>query len=199
MSFTKKQIRQQIRQRRRELDINSRNQAAISFLDHFRKNLLYKKCKSVAIYLPNDGELDLTPLLHHAQTLRKKIYLPVVHGPAFNRMWFAPINKHSKLKNNRYGIPEPVVPMRKMLKPKQIDLVLLPLVAFDMQGNRLGMGGGYYDRSFAFLRSRKKWHRPLLVGVAYDFQQIDELSADPWDVPLNAIATDTRFIKFATG
>jgi 5-formyltetrahydrofolate cyclo-ligase len=85
---------------------------------------------------------------------------------------------------------------RQRIQPLALDLVLTPLVGFDHKGNRLGMGGGYYDRSFAFLLRRQNWKKPRLVGLAYDFQQLDKLPAKNWDVPLTAVATDTHWHSF---
>ena len=87
-------------------------------------------------------------------------------------------------------IPEPLVERRELVRVRDLDLILMPLVGFDLQGNRLGMGGGFYDRSLAFLRYRLYWKRPRLLGLAYDFQQVDILTADPWDIPMQAVVTD---------
>ncbi|MGD8594123.1 MAG: 5-formyltetrahydrofolate cyclo-ligase, partial [Gammaproteobacteria bacterium] len=77
---------------------------------------------------------------------------------------------------------------------RRLNLVLTPLVAFDARGNRLGMGGGYYDRTFAYLRHQHRWRRPRLAGIAYDFQQVDRLERSSWDVPLSTIATPRKYI-----
>ena len=91
---------------------------------------------------------------------------------------------------NRYGIPEPDRPIRQRIRAASLDLIVAPLVAFDIYGNRLGMGGGFYDRTLAFLKRRGSWRKPVVVGVAYEFQKVQRLTAQPWDVPMHAIATD---------
>ena len=97
---------------------------------------------------------------------------------------------------NRYGIPEPAHPNKARNFPlRSLDLVLMPLVGFDTQGNRLGMGGGYYDRSFAFLHRHSHWRKPHLMGTAYEFQRLSKLDAQPWDVPLDAIVTEANLYK----
>lgn len=74
----------------------------------------------------------------------------------------------------------PGVSIRQMINPLALDLVMVPLVAFGQQGHRVGMGGGYYDRTFSFLRYRQHWRRPLLLGTAYEFQCIPaRLHPDP--------------------
>ena len=105
-------------------------------------------------------------------------------------MCFAPYQTGDKLIKNEFGIPEPAVSPRALIPARQLDVVFAPLVAFDLSGNRLGMGGGYYDKTFSFLTHRTKWRKPHLVGIAYDFQQVGNLDHFPWDVPLGSIITD---------
>lgn len=122
--------------------------------------------------------------------MRKTCYLPVLSRLSGDYLWFAPAEPGTSLAQNRFGIPEPVVLARDLVRAQQLDLVLLPLVGFDESGNRLGMGGGFYDRSLSFLRNRKIWRKPNLVGIAHDFQRVDSLEAKPWDMPLEAVITD---------
>ena len=93
---------------------------------------------------------------------------------------------------NTVGILEPVYKKRDLKPPSALEIVLVPLVAFDKNFNRVGMGGGYYDRAFAFSKFRKNWHKPLLVGVAYSFQEVDKINSKAWDVPLHAVITEER-------
>ena len=97
------------------------------------------------------------------------------------------------MRPNRFGILEPYVSQRVCLDPTRLDWIFVPLVAFDSLGHRLGMGGGYYDASLAVLRLRTHWHKPRLVGLAYEFQRIDHLAEDKWDVPLHGVLTNERF------
>ncbi len=124
----------------------------------------------------------------------KRTYLPVLHG---RRLWFLPYDSETPLARNRFGILEPDVSPKRRRALEALDMVLVPLVAFDEQGNRLGMGGGYYDRTFAYLLGRRRWTRPLLVGVAYEFQCSAALPTRPWDVPLQAVATERGLRFFA--
>ena len=137
-----------------------------------------------------------TPLMSLAWGMGKRVYLPVLSHLRQDHLLFAPYAPGDALRDNRFGIPEPVVPLRETLDLKSLDLVLMPLVAFDGQGNRLGMGGGFYDRSFAFLRRRRHWLKPRLVGLAFDFQRAASLPHADWDVPMQGVITESGFLRF---
>lgn len=182
--------RQLLRTKRRALDPTTRQEAAESFAWHFARCRLYRNSRRIACYLSHDGELDLMPLIQRAWRDKKQVYLPVLHAPYVDRLLFARYTPQSILGNNRFGIPEPALAARERISPMHLDLVLTPLVGFDCQGHRLGMGGGFYDRSFAFLRHRQFWHKPRLVGCAYQFQEVAHIESRSWDVPLQAVATE---------
>ena len=103
----------------------------------------------------------------------------------------------SNKRTNRLGIDEPQG--LRTLAPRRLDIVFLPLVGFDAHGVRLGAGGGYYDRAFAFRRWRRAWHAPRLIGIAYSFQQVDTLMAAAHDVLLDAVVTEKGMLRCATG
>lgn len=134
--------------------------------------------------------MDLTPLIARALSMGKQCYLPVLSPLYHNRLWFAPYKSGMPLLLNRFGIPEPDANWSMMRPAWTLDLMLTPLVAFDADGNRLGMGGGYYDRTLAYLERRRHWRRPRLLGTAYSFQQVETLPHAEWDVPLHGIATE---------
>ncbi|GAP66153.1 5,10-methenyltetrahydrofolate synthetase [Mizugakiibacter sediminis] len=138
------------------------------------------------------GELPLNVAVGRLAARGQYYHLPVIAGA--RRLMFAPYRSGDALQANRYGIPEPAVPPERWLAPQDMDLVLVPLLAFDRRGHRLGFGGGYYDASFAFLREQARPARPLLVGVAYAFQEISALRAQPWDVRLDYVATEHELI-----
>ncbi len=151
---------------------------------------MFRSARRVACYLPTDGEIDPRPLMQRMWQMRKHCYLPILSRLFYDRLWFAPVMPHSRFLLNRFGIPEPVTAPRKWVRAQELDLILLPLVGFDLKGNRLGMGGGFYDRSLEFLRGRCCWMRPKLIGLAHDFQRLENLVPSPWDVPLQGVATD---------
>ena len=134
--------------------------------------------------------MDPAPLLGRAWDMGKQIYLPVLVGHPHDRLLFAPYHAGASMKPNRFGIPEPEVPREALLSPHLLDLALTPLVAFDASGTRLGMGGGFYDRTFAFLRHPSHLPKPRLLGLAYELQKVDALPRQSWDVPVDAVATE---------
>jgi len=184
-----------MRQRRRALSPNERRRRTAAVCRHIRTSRSFRKAKSVALYLPNDGEIDLSPLLDVAWRQGKRCLLPILDRLIERRLFFAPYGPRTPLKSNRYGIPEPDTHPHRFLRPLAIDLILVPLVAFDRHGHRVGMGGGYYDRTLSFLRHRKRWRRPTLMGVAFAFQEAEQITARSWDIPLQFIATDSGIVK----
>lgn len=140
--------------------------------------------------------MDLSPLMERLRSMGKRLYLPVIHG---SRLWFLPFDAGTPLTRNRFGIAEPTVPPSARCLPQALDVVLTPLVAFDDHGRRLGMGGGYYDRTFAYLLKRRRWTRPRLIGIAHNLQRIPVLPAREWDVPLHGVATETGLRWFPAG
>ena len=124
----------------------------------------------------------------------KACYLPVI-TPG-KSLWFAPYEDGDPLAPNRFGIPEPARAGIKLVSARVLDLILTPLVAFDDQGHRLGMGSGFYDRTLSFLRHRRVWRKPRLLGVAHELQHLSALQAAPWDVPLDGVATDESLYLF---
>ncbi|WP_299808197.1 5-formyltetrahydrofolate cyclo-ligase [uncultured Shewanella sp.] len=190
---TRKALRLQVRQARRAL--SEEQQVAFSQLaaKHTLKTLLSRKVKCVALYLSNDGELDTQPLIEGLWQNGIDIYLPRLHPFSAGNLLFLRYDRGTKLVKSHLGIWEPKLDITQMLLPYQIDVVITPLVAFDKQGNRMGMGGGFYDRTLA------NWHhkgKPLPIGYAHDCQQVDSLPCEHWDVPLPFIFTPSHCYKF---
>ena len=186
-SPSRKELRQTLRQARRELHGTARHESEVAILRAINQHPRLKRMRHLALYWPSDGEVDLRPLLNR-QSAAQQRYLPIlVRG---SRLRFAPWRATSSMHPNRFGIPEPRVHLREHLRPIQLDAVLMPLVGFDEHGNRLGMGGGFYDRSFAFRHARRRWRKPLLIGVAFELQRCPPLPAAAWDIPLDGIVTE---------
>lgn len=186
-------IRRSMRQQRRSLPPREQARAAERLVRQVLRSGPFRRARRVACFISADGEIDTDPIIRAAWRLGKQVYLPVLTPFGPNRLWFRPYTADTPLVSNRYGIPEPHGGRR--LDGRELDLVLTPLVAFDREGHRLGMGGGYYDRTFARLH-HGLWQRPRLLGLAYEFQQVAELPAEPWDVPLWGVATDRRLHRF---
>ena len=183
----RREMRREMRRRRRALSEADRHAAAHALANRLAGNRWFINSRTIAVYLSNDAEIDLLPLVARAWSMGKRTYLPMLFGP---RLWFLPFHARSTLAGNRFSIPEPLEPARRRIRPMFLDLVLFPLVAFDRVGNRLGMGGGYYDRTFEAARRRAVWRGPKRIGVAYELQKVDSLPAADWDVPLDAIVTE---------
>ncbi len=188
--------RNQLRSQRCALDPAERRQRSRILCQRLVRHRLFRNSQRIAAYLTADGEVDAHPLIERAWAMGKQIYLPVLRPFGNNCLWFARYEPDTPLVKNRYGIAEPDIDHRQRIKAFALDLVLAPLVGFDARGNRLGMGGGFYDRSLAHLLRRQYWMKPRLVGLAFDFQQLARLPAQRWDVPLTAIATENRVTEF---
>ncbi len=189
---TKNKTRKKMRQRRQNLSKNMRNYLAAQFTQHFLQTSLFKTSKRIGCYLSNDGELNLQFVIQHIWGMNKTCFLPVLNTLKRKQLLFTQYHSDSQLKKNRFGIPEPIILPRKALSAHNLDLILIPLVAFDRSGNRLGMGGGFYDRTLAFLDKRKVWLKPKIYGIAYEFQQVDSIKTDAWDIPLHGILTEIK-------
>jgi len=187
---TRNALRHELRARRQDLGKPEQTHAAHQLIAHLVATRLYRVSRRIAVYLPNDGEIDPVPLMARIWKMNKTCYLPILSRLRHDRLWFAPFTQDTPLAANRFGILEPVAPARTWVRAQELDLILMPLVGFDTHGNRLGMGGGFYDKSLAFLRHRTLWRKPHLIGLAHDFQRVKKLDACAWDVPLQAVATD---------
>jgi 5-formyltetrahydrofolate cyclo-ligase len=186
-----RQLRQQLRAKRRALPDEIRAQADRAIHAHIKSLPEYRRARRIALYLAFDGEPSLAPLVDAARRHRKQLYVPVLHGMT---MTFAELEHGAKLAANFFGIMEPKVGPK--IDARDLDLVLTPLVAFDDRGVRLGIGRGYYDRAFKFLRHRSHWRRPKLLGVAYELQRVAPLTPSSWDVPLWGVVTEAGARRF---
>lgn len=142
----------------------------------------YRYAKRIGFYMPINGEVDLTPLWRSASLQGKYCYFPALTSD--KTLDFLPATPATRFKKNRYQVDEPDISQQQAINPEQLDVIFVPLVAFDTRGTRLGMGAGYYDRTLANCRP------PLLIGIAYDFQRVDYIFAAPWDIPLHAVITE---------
>lgn len=178
-------LRAELRARRHALDARARMAAGQAIADLLRPGL----DGHVAGYWAMDAEVPLLALLGGAPGF---VYCLPVLQPG-KRLRFAPWRAGDALVQNRFGIPEPDLAASSLLDPEDLDHVLLPLIGFDDRGQRLGTGGGYYDRSFAFRLGNRQ--PPRLIGIAYACQQVAALPAAEWDVPLDLIATECGLLE----
>lgn len=146
------------------------------------------RAQTVALFLSFDGELNTTPLIQSLWQAGKNVYLPVLHPFSPGNLLFLRYTPQSNLVTNRLKILEPKLDVRDVLPLNKLDVLVTPLVAFDETGQRLGMGGGFYDRTL------QNWqqHGFYPVGLAHDCQQVETLPVEQWDIPLPAVVTPSR-------
>jgi 5-formyltetrahydrofolate cyclo-ligase len=195
----KQEIRKQSITRRQTLTCVEVQEASLSvFCQVTTKLPAYDNANRIAGYWPCNGEINTMPLLEHSRKTGKEVYLPVIVNCPPLSLKFASYKPGLLLKLNRFNIPEPDI-KGVHLDPNQLDLILVPLVYFDIYGTRIGMGGGFYDRSFSFLyNAAYSGKRPFLLGLGYEFQKAPVfLMRDDWDIPLNAVATENSIYIFS--
>ncbi len=180
-------LRRTLRARRREQPRAFRDQAALAAAAALTSSPAARNAHRIGAFVAVDAELDPGPFVAAVREAGRQVFLPVL-GPRPGCLSFVRAEAGDPLIPNRYGIPEPR--SGPSVAAQFLDLVLVPLVGFDEVGNRLGMGAGYYDRTFAFRRLRRQWFGPLLIGYAYECQRVDALPEMPWDVPLDGVATE---------
>jgi 5-formyltetrahydrofolate cyclo-ligase len=190
-------IRKLKRSQRQALSTEEQLQHSVAMCDILIKQRNYRNSQHIACYLANDGEIDPYLLIEHAWFAKKDVYLPVL-SPIKDSLYFAPYDINSEFKLNRFDIAEPICHPSDWVKAHQLDLILLPLVAFDLAGNRVGMGGGFYDRTLAYLQHRRHWRKPSLLGLAHEIQKADNLHRQNWDIPLNGIITEEKYYAAET-
>ena len=160
----------------------------------------FKSGARVALYLPFDREVNTAVLLSAARRRRIRMFVPVVSDLRHRRLRFYPLG--AKTRRGVFGIAVPhgvAHRERRAIEPRWFDLIVVPLVGVDPQGRRLGMGGGFYDRALAFRRHRRHWMGPRLVGLGFECQRADSVCAEPWDVRLDALATESGIQHFSKG
>lgn len=189
----RQELRTHLRQWRRSLTMQQQRQAADEWAQKVLRLPEFLRSHHIAFYWPQEGELNPLTLLETPLGRTKQFYLPVLHPLQPQRLCFSPYQIDIPCANNRFGIPEPVNGFQQSIPTWCLDLVLTPLVGFDEKGSRLGMGGGFYDRTFSFLR--RGFHTTQLIGVAYEEQKLDLLITESWDIPLQTIVTNKKIYK----
>lgn len=190
MQGKKSDLRRMMRGRRRALSAADRAHRSRSLSRRLGSHPFFRNARRIGVYYPNDGEIDLRPIMRWGRG--KEFFLPVLPPPGKRRLWFASYEPGQRLVPDRFGIPEPRG--RHQVRAEELDLILVPLVAFDQTGGRIGMGGGYYDTSLSFLSRYRRFVPIRVIGAAYEFQQVDIIPRDAWDIPLHGIITEERFI-----
>ncbi|HEX5842494.1 MAG TPA: 5-formyltetrahydrofolate cyclo-ligase [Pseudomonas sp.] len=182
-------LRRELRARRRQLSTYQQRQAAHALSRRLWQQPEIRQARHIALYWPADGEISPLHFARQAQARGHRLFLPVLMEFPQPHLRFARWQPGLRLRRNRFGIPEPASTPRR--HARELDVILLPLVGFDAQGGRLGMGGGFYDRTLAFMQARAK-AGPRLLGLAHEAQRVDALQQAPWDIPLQAVVSDRR-------
>lgn len=159
---------------------------------YLRESAVFQQAQTVACYFATSTEFETANIVESIIRAGKQCYLPVL--TAEKTLVFVAYTPGDVLVPNQYHIPEPLIQPHQTISPASLDLVLLPLVAFDAQGHRLGAGGGYYDRTFAFMREQSQ--KPYLMGVGYQAQATATLPVEPYDVTLHGVLTEKGVLHF---
>jgi 5-formyltetrahydrofolate cyclo-ligase len=173
---------------RRSLTREERNNGSARICERLVRSHEFMSARMIACYLPTIDEVDPTAIIERAWCANKRVFVPVTDTHSV--MNFCEVTSDTVVARNDYGIWEPL--SGTFIDAKSLDLVVTPVVAFDANKNRIGMGGGYYDRCFHFLRNRRKWLKPKLIGVAFACQQVKNITPETWDIPFYKVVTDVR-------
>lgn len=193
----KRTLRRELRQRRQSLTPRAQRAAAFRLCQQLKRLPEIRRARRISLYLPVKGEIDPTPLIPWLRQRGVTVYLPVLRPFSTNTLWFVAYHAGTPMIKNRFGIAEPdtrfAAKRPNRLPAWALDTLVVPLVGFDAQANRMGMGGGFYDRSLAFMR--RPGPKPTLLGVAHACQQVEALPVEPWDVPLSAVVSDRHIVR----
>ncbi|GAA6203320.1 5-formyltetrahydrofolate cyclo-ligase [Thalassotalea sp. SU-HH00458] len=196
-SLSRNEIRHVIRQKRQSLDETTQQQQSQRLASSLLNHPKVLAAQSIAIYLTNDGELNTDKFIHACWAQNIKTYLPVLHPFSKGHLLFLHYHEHTIMQRNKYHILEPKLNVLDVLPLEQLDIIFTPLVAFDKTGARLGMGGGYYDRTLSKWYAQKaKTNKPYPIGLAHDFQQVETIPSEHWDIPIPEIITPNHQFKF---
>ncbi len=192
-------IRQEVRTKRRQLNAEQQQEQANLLCKTLIAQIDLEHVKHIAIYLANDGELNTKPFINWCWKNKISVYLPVIHPFNKGHLLFLEYAKTSVMIKNKYGISEPKLDVRTIVAVNDIDIIFAPLVAFDQTGNRLGMGGGFYDRTLAvwYLEyQQNKQTKPMPIGLAHNCQKVKAIPIENWDIPLPKIITPSTIYHF---
>lgn len=190
MTLSRQDLRKIIRQKRNSLSSDVQYLAGLDLVTQFKQLAEITSAQHIALYITADGEIDTKPLIEWLWQQGKEVYLPVIHPFSHGHLLFLRYASNTPMVLNQYAIAEPKLDQTQIIPVAQLDLICTPLVAFDANGHRLGMGGGYYDRTL------EPWFDselgPKAIGLAHDCQQVDSLPIESWDVPLPKIVTPSQ-------
>lgn len=191
---TRQQIRTLIRGRRQAISSDQQILYSDELVERAKQLPELSRAKKIALYLATDGELDAQPMIEWCWQQGIDTYLPVIHPFSKGQLLFLHYAPTTPLVHNQYKILEPRLDKQMICPVADLDIIFTPLVAFDEQGQRLGMGGGYYDRTLAPWESKSSG--PIAIGLAHDCQQVSALPTESWDIPLSTIMTPSKIWRW---
>ena len=168
------------------MDPDERANASEEICKRVIRSGIFFSSHSIGCYLPTSDEVDTRSIIERGWRANKRIFVPVLRKG--RQMSFHELTPDTLLQRNAYGVWEPLT--GDVISPKKLDIAIAPTVAFDDNNNRIGMGGGYFDRCFSYLRYRKNWLRPKLIGVAFQCQKVEKISPNAWDIRLYRVFSD---------
>ncbi|MDT0593529.1 5-formyltetrahydrofolate cyclo-ligase [Glaciecola petra] len=197
-SHSRNSLRQHYINIRNSVSPKQQKEQALRLLECFQRNVMSPKLQKVALYITNKAELDTAPLISFLWQLNIDVYVPVLHPFCKGHLLFIRYAQTTPMTHNKYAIAEPILDVRNVIPLAELDTMLVPLVCFDEHGNRLGMGGGYYDRTLSAINKLSHKNKPQieLIGLAYDIQKALSLPNEKWDVPLTKVLTPSRLYRF---
>lgn len=217
-AYTRKSLRRIFRDKRSAITPHQQASAAKAVLAQAINHKIFSNCARIGIYLTHEGELNTRPIIEYLWSQGIEVYLPVLHPFSKGYLVFLHYTTNTKMKSNVYGISEPLLDVTTLCPLNHLDIILAPLVAFDNKGNRMGMGGGFYDRTLMQITRKSnadektiessqsiKFKNDIcsindrhtrLIGLAHDEQKTISLPTQVWDIPLPEILTPTTLYSF---
>jgi 5-formyltetrahydrofolate cyclo-ligase len=195
-------LRKSMRGQRLALPLHTRRHSEQSVVRHIRREPQFIRSRKIGIYLDAFGEVPTRALINLSFRLCKSVYLPVVHLKNKPLAW-SRVTRHQwqnkRMSRHRLGMKQPS--KQRGVTIRSFDYLFMPLVAFDLKGHRIGMGGGFYDRSLASCANISGYHKfkpskPFRVALAYDFQRVEAIQSNTWDISIHAVVTPTEYRRF---
>lgn len=188
-------LRKKLREQRTKLTVAEQVIASQKIAEQLIQDTAFQQSQTIAAYISINLEVNPKAIIEKIWENHKQCYLPILQE---KQLVFGIYEQNTPLKNNRFNIPEPPLSSGFTINARDLDLVLMPLLGFTIKGERLGMGGGFYDRSFNFLLKKIRPTKPYLIGLAYEWQKMEAFDTSSWDVPLNAIITEKKIYQAYT-
>lgn len=193
---TRRHLRKIFRDKRLSLSKVQQTQAARKLVKQFKQLTLFHGAQNVALYLSFNGEINTQPLIDYLWSIKCRVFVPLLHPFCKGHLLFQEFSQHTPMHKNHFGILEPNLDVQQVCPLERLDVLFTPLVAFDLTGNRLGMGGGFYDRTLAGLVDENKNNQAIVVGLAHELQLTSTLPSATWDIGLPYVLTSNKLYCF---